>query len=105
MEGWLKGQSRPGKQLTQECAPEVWRGGGEGGVGRGVRPEGEGCTDPLLKWGEGKGHQCLQFHRPGGPPLLPHSRPGPETPYSFLCHLLHPVTAKDNKLSMAHLLR
>lgn len=41
----------------------------------------------------------------GPPPPTLHSRHGPETPHSFLHHLLLPVTAKDNKLSTAHLLR
>lgn len=38
----------------------------------------------------------LQLQRPRDSPLLPHSRPGPETPHSFLHHslLLHPHDCK-----------
>lgn len=87
---------------TPECAPSVMR------VGRGVGPEGEGCTDPFLRWGQGNSH------RPSVPPVPrglgatppPTFQTWPETPHSFLrLLLLLPVTAKDNKLCMAHLLR
>lgn len=87
----------PGKQLTLECAPKKWEAGGK--RGRVLR----GGWHPPLSQVE-RVDQSLQFLGPGGPPLLPHSRPGPEAPRSLLHLLLPSVTAKDNKLSMAHLL-
>lgn len=89
--------ARPGKQLTLECAPKKWEAGGKrGGVLRG------GWHPPLSQVEESGSEPSVP--RAWGPPLLPHSKTWPGSPSSLLHLPLPSVTAKDNKLSMAHLL-